>query len=159
MMLYDFRISAVTTKDLLEAPVVVNQDESGLLLMKTLEDPYLWYDTEFERDLEIAGMKREMHSMLDFDVFCEERVDQLTQEQLDNAISTKWVKTRKPDGSVRCRLFVRGFDQKIDDLDDTFTSTPSLVTLKLLLTLAASFNWTTCPQLFSTHLSLEKTSA
>ena len=42
--------------------------------------------------------------MLDFDVFCEERVDQLTQEQLDNAISTKWAKTRKPDGSVRCRL-------------------------------------------------------
>ena len=56
MMLYDFRISAVTTKDLLELPVVVNQEESELLLMKTPENPYLWYDTEFERDLEIAGM-------------------------------------------------------------------------------------------------------
>ena len=51
MMLYDFRISAVTTKDLLEVPAVVNQDESELLLMKKLENPYLWYDKEFERDL------------------------------------------------------------------------------------------------------------
>ena len=92
------------------------------------------------RSPEIAGVKKEMHSMLDFEVFYEERVDQLTQEQLDNAISTKWVKTRKPDGSVRCRL-VRGLDQKVEDLDDTFAST----TLKLLLTLAASFIWTvTC---------------
>ena len=40
MMLCNFRISAVTTK----------------------------CDTQFEHDLEIAGMKREMHSMLDFDV-------------------------------------------------------------------------------------------
>ena len=49
MMLYDFRISAVATKDLLEMPVAVNQDESELLLMKTtLENPYLW----FERDLQ-----------------------------------------------------------------------------------------------------------
>ena len=127
MMHYDFRISAVTTKDLLEVPVVVNQDESELLLMKTLENSYSWYDTEFERDLEISG------------------VDQLTQEQLDNAISTKWVKTLKPDGS--------GFDQKVDDLDDMFASTPSLVTLKLLLTLAAAFNWTvTCGDISTAFL-------
>ena len=44
MILYHFRILAVTTKDLLEVPV--DQDESELLLMKTLETPYLWYDTE-----------------------------------------------------------------------------------------------------------------
>ena len=83
--------------------------------------------------------------MLDFDVIEEVSVDQLTQEQLNGTISSRWVKTCKPDGTVRCRLVVRGFDQKVEDLDDTFASAPSLVTLKLLLTLASSFNWTvTC---------------
>ena len=96
-------------------------------------------------------MKRDMPSILDFDAFYEERVDQLTQEQLDNAISTKWVKTCKPDGSVRCRLVVRGIDQKVEGLEDTFASTPSLVTLKLF---AAAFNSTvTCA-----HLSLVRIS-
>ena len=132
--------------------VVVNQDESEF--MKTLENPFLRCDTDFERDLEIAGIKREMHSMLDFDAFCEERVDQLTQEQLGNAICAKWAKTRKPDGCVRCRLVIHGFDQKSDqNVDDTFASTPSLATLKLLLTLAASFNWTvTCGDISTAFL-------
>ena len=153
MLLDDFRISAVTTKDQLEVLVVVNQDESELLLLKTLESPHLWYDTEFPRELELAAMTKEMKSMLDFDVFEEVSVDQLTQEQLNGAISSRWVKTCKPDGAVRCRLVVRGFDQKVEDLDDTFASTPSLVTLKLLLTLASSFNWTvTCADISTAFL-------
>ena len=113
MLLYDFRISAVTTKDQLEVPVVVNQDESELSLLKTLESPHLWYDTEFSRELELAGMTNKMKSMWDFDVFEEVSVDQLTQEQLNGAISSRWVKTCKPDGTVRCRLVVRGFDVEV----------------------------------------------
>ena len=98
-------------------------------------------------------MTYEVRDAPDVDVFYEERVDQLTQEQLDNAISTKWVKTGKPDGSVLCRLVVRGFDQKVDDLDDTFASTPSLVTLRVLLTLAAAFNSTvTCGDISTAFL-------
>ena len=79
--------------------------------------------------------------MVNFDVFTEVPVTQLNQDQLSSAISSKWVKTRKPDGSVRCRLVCRGFDQVVDDPDQTFASTPSLTTLKLLLTLAVTFGW------------------
>ena len=39
-------------------PPEVNQDESELLLLKTLESPHLWYDTEFPRKLELAGMTK-----------------------------------------------------------------------------------------------------
>eukprot|EP00438_Fugacium_kawagutii_P000228 Skav212273 [mRNA] locus=scaffold732:198163:199647:- [translate_table: standard] len=78
---------------------------------------------------------------MDFDVFEEVKNDTLTDEQLNSAISTRWVKVRKHDGTVRCRLVVRGYDQVVEDLDDTFASTPSLTTLKLLLTLAVTFEW------------------
>ena len=78
MPLYDFRVSAAPQRTCSKC-LLLSQDESELMLMKTLENLYLWYDTEFER-----RPGREMHSMLDFDVFCEECVDQLTQEQLDN---------------------------------------------------------------------------
>ena len=32
----------------------------------------------------------------------------LTPEQLEIVISTRWVKTRKSDGTSRCRIDVRG---------------------------------------------------
>ena len=56
---YDFRIAAVTTKSDLE----VNQDDRELLLAKTLENPQVWYETEFLYEEEVAGMKKEMLSM------------------------------------------------------------------------------------------------
>ena len=65
----------------------------------------------------------------------------LGQHKLYHAISSRWVKTRKLDGSVRCRLVVRGFDQVVDGPDQTFASTPSLTSLKLLLTLSVAFGW------------------
>ena len=56
---------------------------------------------------------------------------------------------------------VRGFDQVIEDPGDTFANTPSLATLKLLLTLACTYNWfvlagdvSMCRQPSSTHFSM-----
>ena len=138
---FDFRISAVTTKDSLEVPVSVNQDEKELLLMKTLENPYLWYETEFSCEEEVEGMKKEMKSMKTFDVFREVHYKEVPQELLDKVISTRWVKVRKSDGAVRCRLVVRGYTQQVEDKDETFASTPSLTTLKLLLTHAVAKGW------------------
>ena len=68
-------------------------------------------------------------------------METLSEHELSHAISSHWVKTRKPDGTVRCRLVVRGFDQVVDDPDQTFASTPSLTTLKLLFTLSVAFGW------------------
>ena len=55
------------------------------------------------------------------------------------SISTKWVKRAKGDG-VKCRVCVRGYDQEVDP-GDTYASTLSLTTLKLLLTLAVAHGW------------------
>ena len=137
----DLRISAVTTKQDLEVPVAVNQDEKELLLMKTLENPHIWYNTEFPHEEEAAGMTKEMKSMRDFGVFDEVDIDKVTHEALESAISTKWVKLRKPDGTVRCRIVARGYTQQVEDKDETFASTPSLTTLRLLLTLAVAKGW------------------
>ena len=137
----DFRISAVTTKQDLEVPVAVNQDEKELLLMKTLENPHIWYSTEFPHDEEAAGMTKEMKSMRDFGVFDEVDIDKVPREALESAISTKWVKLREPDGTVRCRIVARGYTQQVEDKDETFASTPSLTTLRLLLTLAVAKGW------------------
>ena len=81
-------------------------------------EPVLWYDTEFDREQEIAGMNKEMTSIKDFDVYEEKLITECTPDQLQNAISTKWVKRAKGDG-VKCRVCVRGYDQEVDP-DDTY---------------------------------------
>ena len=102
-----------------------------------MENPFLWYETEFPKELEVNGIKKEIESMVNFDVFSEVPVGTLGGHELSHAISSRWVKTRKPDGTVRCRLVVRGFDQ-------TFASTASLTTLHS----AGMFQPETFPQLF-----------
>ena len=79
--------------------------------------------------------------MLNFDVFEEVKMAELTPAQIETVISTHWVKTRKSDGTCRCRLVVRGYDQVVEDPDETDASTPSLLTLKTLLTLAVAHGW------------------
>ena len=80
-----------------------------------MENPFLWYETEFPKELEVNGIKKEIESMVNFDVFSEVPVGTLGGHELSHAISSRWVKTRKPDGTVRCRLVVRGFYQVVDD--------------------------------------------
>ncbi|CAE7690184.1 unnamed protein product [Symbiodinium sp. CCMP2592] len=133
-------VASVTTRDGLEVPVEVNVDRAEELQALRASEPVVWYDTEFDKEQELQGMQKERESLQHFDVFEEKLVSECSEEQLRDAISTQWVKRPKGDG-VRCRLCVRGFDQVVEDPDDTFASTPSLATLKLLLTLACTFNW------------------
>ena len=79
--------------------------------------------------------------MRDFGVFDEVDIDKVPREALESAIATKWVELRKPDGTVRCRIVARGYTQQVEDKDETFASTPSLTTLRLLLTLAVAKGW------------------
>ena len=62
-------------------------------------------------------MKKEMESMVNFAVFSEVPVETLSGHDLSHAISSHWVKTRKPDGTVRCKLVVRDFDHVVNDPD------------------------------------------
>ena len=83
-------------------------------------------------------MNKEMQSMLNFDVFEEVKMAELTPAQLETVISTRWGKTRKSDGTCRCRIVERGYDQVVEDPDETYASTPCLLTLKTLLPLAVA---------------------
>ena len=113
-----------------------------MTLEERFKNPLFWQSPEFTYEGEMEGMNKEMKSMLNFDVFEEFEMSDLTQ-QLETVISTRWVKTRKSDGTRRCRIVVRGYDQVIvDDPDETYASTPSLLmTLKTLLTLAIARGW------------------
>ena len=132
-------VASVSTKSGLDVPIEPNVDREEELQELRAAEPVLWYDTEFDREQEIAGMNKDMTSIKDFDVYEEKLITECTSEQLQNAISTKWVKRAKVDG-VKCRVCVRGYDQEVDP-DDTCASTPSLITLKLLLTLAVAHGW------------------
>jgi hypothetical protein len=85
------------------------------LLTKSFGNPFLWYETKFPKELEVAGMKKEMESMVNFEVSSEVPVETLSEHELPHAISSCWVKTREPDGTVRCRLVFRGFHPVVDD--------------------------------------------
>ena len=55
-------------------------------------------------------------------------------------IDARWVHRYKGQG-VRSRLVVRGFMQPVEDADDTFASTPTLITAKTFLTLSQAKGW------------------
>ena len=66
-----------------------------------------------------------------------------TEEQVRNAIGVKWVKRWKTDTDLRMRLAVQGCyqDAQALDSDTLFASTPSLVTLRIMLIMALRANW------------------
>ena len=64
----------------------------------------------------------------------------LTPDQLRECIPTRWVHRAKG-LAVKSRIVVKGYKQIIEDKDDTFASTPSFTTLRLLLVMAIARNW------------------
>ena len=133
-------VCQVTTKRGHDIPVAVNEDLQENELEWIAQEPLLWYEPELPKDLVVEGMKKEIKSIRDFDVYEEVDANTLTPEQLKACIPTRWV--HRPKGlEVKSRVVVKGYKQLIEDKDDTFASTPSFVTLKLLLTLALSRHW------------------
>ena len=104
-------VASISTKSGLDVPIEPNVDREEELQALRAAEPVIWYDTEFDREQEIAGMNKEMTSIKDFDVYEEKLITECTSEQLENAISTKWVKRAKGDG-VKCRVCVRGYTIK-----------------------------------------------
>ena len=82
-------------------------------------------------------MIKEMNSMKDFDVYDEVLVKDCTDEQV------RWVKVWKNETDLRCRVVGRGYFQNVEKNkeDNLFASTPSLVTMRLLLCMTMSRNW------------------
>eukprot|EP00439_Symbiodinium_sp_Y106_P041349 s1009_g5.t1 len=88
-------------------------------------------------------MMKEMNSMKEFDVYDEVLVKDCTEEQVNEALDCRWVKVWKNEIDLRCRVVVRGCFQSVEknEEDNLFASTPSLVTMRLLLCMAMSRNW------------------
>ena len=76
-----------------------------------------------------------MNSMKDFDVYDEVLVKDCTDGQVKEALDCRWVKVWKNETDLRCRVVVRGCFQNVEknEEDNLFASTPSLVTMRLLL--------------------------
>ena len=79
-----------------------------------------------------------MSSMKEFDVYDEVLVKDRTEEQVNEALDCRWVKVWKNETDLRCRVVVRGCFQNVEktEEDNLFASTPSLVTMRLLLCMA-----------------------
>ena len=77
-----------------------------------------------------------------FDVYEEAPLTDCIQEDIDEALETLWVKTWKTADMVRARLVAQGCYQGELDQDSVFASTPTLVTLRVLLLMSLSRCWT-----------------
>ena len=136
-------VSSVTMGDT-EVPVARNEDTDELRQELALTEPCLSHvEPEFTEQEVKEGMMEEMKSMTGFEVYDDEiPIENCSQEDIDNALDCTWVKRRKTPRKVRCRLVARGCFQEDMDTDDTFASTPTLVTFRVLLLLSLSRCWT-----------------
>ena len=135
-------VASVTVGDT-EVPVSRNEDTEELTRELGLTEPCLNHvEPELTEEEVKDGMKLEMNSMKGFEVYDEIPVENCSQNDIDNALDCTWVKRRKTPRKVRCRPVARGCFQEAMDTDDTFASTPTLVTLRVLLLLSLSRCWT-----------------
>ena len=135
-------VGEVVGKDGTKVEVEVNAEEGELEQELRLAEPLLW-ESEFPPEAEKKGMMKEMQSMKDFDVYDEVPVKDCTDEQINEALDCRWVKVWKNETDLRCRVVVRGCFQNVEknEEDNLFASTPSLVTMRLLLCMALARNW------------------
>ena len=137
-------VTEATLKNGMKVPVHVNMDHEELHQEIRLSEPVIWDVTrEYPEEAQRIGMNQEMKSMKDFDVYTEVPIDQCSQEDIDQAIGVRWVKRWKTDTELRMRLVVQGCyqDSSSIDVDSIYASTPSLVTLRLLLVMSLARSW------------------
>ena len=138
-------IASVTLKDGTEVPTAVNEDIEEKHEEIKLSEPLIWNATkEFPAAAQTKGMNKELKSMQDFSVYTEKPNEQCTEEEIESAIGLKWVKRWKSDEELQMRLVAQGCyqDDSALDSDSVFASTPSLVTLRLLLIMSIARGWT-----------------
>jgi hypothetical protein len=74
-------------------------------------------------------------------VYTEVPFSNLTKAQQSKVIKLRWV-LRQKGNSVRARIVAKGYTEEVSDNDDIYASAPIFCVLRLLLTLALTFNWT-----------------
>ena len=81
--------------------------------------------------------------MKDFDVYDEVPVKDCTDEQINEALTVDGSRYGRMRPTSDAELLVRGCFQNVEknEEDNLFASTPSLVTMRLLLCMALARNW------------------
>jgi hypothetical protein len=101
---------------------------------QSLESPY--------RDKYVEGIDEEQYKMSRNEVFEEVNVDDIPPGT--KLLDSTWANKLKADGSIRCRLAIRGF-QQIDgvhfDASDKADPVFCDVTIRVMLILAIMANW------------------
>ena len=137
-------VGSARTKDGFDVPVSMSYDSEEYQEELKLSEPLLWDITrDFPEDAQKAAMKKEMGSMREFNMYMEISIEQVSEEQQRSAMDLKWVKRWKSESEMRMRLVACGCfqeDEKLDS-DSLFASTPSLLTLRLMLALVIARNW------------------
>ena len=85
-------------------------------------------------------MQKEFKAMTDFELYEEVDRGALTMQETRAIIGSRWVLRWKGD-EVRARFVARGFDERVEDKDLLFASTPATTPLRILLALALARNW------------------
>ena len=132
------RISAVLLSDGRKIEIHANEDENE---QKASErDPVIYENlTEFsDEDLKQA-MKSEMESLESFETKEDVPLTSVEDSVISTAMTLLWVFVWK--GFVKGRLCVRGYNQTVSDLDDTYASTPVIYVLRILIVMALSRGW------------------
>ena len=88
----------------------------------------------------IEGVKQEILSMKQQQVYMEVDINTLTPEQRKNIIQSRWV-LRDKGNKVRPRIVAKGFTETVTDLDYIYASTPIFCVLRTPLTLACNNGW------------------
>ena len=136
------RITAVTvkTKKGQEIKALSNEDEQEATTEKILLEPWVKNTEGLNEEQTIEGMKQEIRSMKAQQVYTEVSFSNLTKAQQSKVIKSRWV-LRQKGNSVRARIVAKGYTEEVNDNDDIYASTPIFCVLRLLRTMALTFNW------------------
>ena len=131
-------MAAIQLKNGQEVEITPNEDQDEVRASES--DPVIYENTSEFTDEELkGGMKNEMRSLEDFEVKEDVPVSSLAPDVVSLAMTLLWVHVWK--GFVKSRLCVRGYKQKVSDLDDTYASTPVISILRILLIIALARGW------------------
>ena len=131
-------VGAVTLQNGETVPIEVNEDEDEI--QQRFDEPVIYQNPdEFDEEELKASMKKEMDSLRAFDVFDEVSKEESLSTDSAQILDLRWVHVWK--GFIKSRLCIRGFTQKISDLDLTYASTPVVMIFRVLLVMALAMGW------------------
>ena len=136
-------ITTITTKEGEPSTATANEDErEATCTWAHFLEPIIHDAEGFDKDMRIKGMKKEIGPMKQQGVYTERNIDDLTPEEQQTIISSRWVHREKGD-NVRSCIVAKGFTEHVNDADDIYESTPVFEVLRWLLAVTYSWSITT----------------